>query len=97
MHRRWGIVRGEGLDARLLEQRLGRGGVASAVAAQTSLKRNLGQPRHGFAALVLFVGSGHCAARAVGAWFRLSTDSPSRSRRFVERAVRARLYWKRCK
>jgi hypothetical protein len=30
MHRRWGIVRGEGLDARLLEQRVDRGGVAAA-------------------------------------------------------------------
>jgi hypothetical protein len=74
MHRRWGIVRGEGLDARLLEQRVGRGGVATAATAQTSLNRNLGQPRHGFAALVSFVGSGRSAARAVGAWFRLSTS-----------------------
>ena len=67
MHRQWGIVRGEELDARLLAQRVGRGGVASAVAAQTSLKRNLGRPRHGFAAFVSFLptpGQNLCSAMA---------------------------------
>jgi hypothetical protein len=78
-----------GLDARLIEQRAGRGGVAGAVAAQNWPEEESGTPRHGFAALVSFVGSARSAARAVGAWFRLSMDSPSRSRRFAEREVNA--------